>query len=211
MRAHSRMEEKPLARLSGPQDYKAGGLPRRKRHRLALPQPQKHGHFLQGLRHRSVSHRRRTLLKRDGVGKIIRCGLLITSIASLPWAKRTTQKPFPVNPLTSNSLCNSKCQEHIISLADFHKENLSFTGTQASGLIHKLELALFHRWQNWSPKVFPHLQAHPLPEWSLKDINLIRSLALIKTKQNKSMNKWNFVCNLYSRLYHYYFFTHEIV
>lgn len=68
MRAHSRMEEKPLARLSGPQDYKAGGLPRRKRHRLALPQPQKHGHFLQGLRRRSVSHRRRTLLKRDRGG-----------------------------------------------------------------------------------------------------------------------------------------------
>lgn len=143
--------------------------PGRKRHRPALPQPQKQGHFLQGLRYWSVSHRRSTQLKREGVGEIIHCGLLITSIASLLWAKRTPQKPFPVNPLTSNSLWNTKCQEHIISLAGLHKENLSFTGTWAPRRIHnqnppQVASALFPRWQNWGPEVFPRLQAHPLPE-----------------------------------------------
>lgn len=45
------------------------GLRGRERHRPALPQPWKHGHFLQGLRQRSMSHRRHKLLKRDGGGR----------------------------------------------------------------------------------------------------------------------------------------------
>lgn len=88
---------------------------------------------------------------RGRAGKFILCGLLITLPTSSPWAKGTPQKPFLVNPLTSNRLCNFKCQESIISLAAFRKQNLSFTGTQASELIHnqkslKLEPALLRRW-----------------------------------------------------------------